>query len=241
MKPKIYLFLLLGLLSFITNNTEAVAASLTENADAHYRRAHYHAKSGNHNKAIEEYSTAYRLSPNSLVGRYSYQALTSYGVVVDNNKIQKQAREFRKRQGEFARKEIVSRNRFTADRLRTIENEKNADIRDVINNPSYKTALNPYFGNGYYPNNFNRHNSGLIRVPDPVATQARIDLVKAEAENKKQRLIEVANQKSDQLLDSATRKAEMIDETAMNLASQMTGKGVKLQSRGTNLYVRSYR
>lgn len=234
-----YLYVLFGLLTLLSTG-RVEAASLVENARAHYRLAHHLAKNGEHERAIEEYSTAYRLSPDSLVGRYSHQALTSYGVVADQSKIRKQVEEMRARQGNFAKKEILSRNRFTSNKLKNIENQKNQDIRDVFNNPSYKTAFNPYFPNNPYVRVGRLHNP-FVKVPDPVATQARIDLVKADAESRKQQLIEVANQKSNQLLDTASRKAALIEESAENLSSQMTGKGTRLKARGTNLYVRSYR
>ncbi|HMP51577.1 MAG TPA: hypothetical protein PKD05_08475 [Candidatus Melainabacteria bacterium] len=74
-----------------------------------------------------------------------------------------------------------------------------------------------------------------------MATQARIDQVKARAEAKKQRELELAKAKADELERAAAHKSSLVEESARNLESQMSGRGVTLQAHGTNLYVRSYR
>lgn len=242
--------LLFGLVSTMTLANSAWAASLQENARGHYDLANYLSRTGQHSKAIEEYTAAYRLSPDSLVGRYSLQALSGYRVPTStktsslSQTLIRQSNEIKQRSSIDAEKTIKSRARFTEAKFRQIEANKNADIEDVIANPSYQTALNPYYNNGYgYPGY--RHGylpiGQGIKTVDPVATQARIDTVKNNAELEKRRLAQVASAKEEQLRETADQKARIVEEAAHNLHTQMTGRGVKLDPGNSNLYVRSYK
>ena len=247
-----YLYLLAGIISLVssaTSPTGALAAFLTESARSHYDQAHNLARAGDHNKAIDQYLAAYKLDPDSLVGRYSYSALRSYGLSEKllagprtASTVYRQTEELKARTGANARDQISSRAQFDSARLRKIEQEKADDIDQVIANPTLKTVYNPYYSNGFGYNRYRYPNTGgFIRTVDPVATQARIDQVKARAEAKKQRELELAKAKADELERVADHKSSLVEESARNLESQMSGRGVTLQAHGTNLYVRSYR
>lgn len=246
---KVGYYFLFGLFTTIGLTNSAWAASLSENARGHYELAHYLSKSGQHSKAIEEYLAAYRLSPDSMVGRYSLQALSGYGVSTKtrtgslSSTLLRQSAELKQRSSIDAEKTIKSRARFTEAKYRQIEANKNADIQDVIANPSYQTALNPYqTGYGYpgYNQGFIRNGIGYKTI-DPVATQARIETVKNNAELEKRRLAQVSSEKEEELRATANEKARIIEEAAHNLHTQISGRGVKLDPSASNLYVRSYK
>lgn len=241
--------LMIGLLTALTSATQAYGSSLSETSISHYKRANAHVKRGNHRQAVAEYKQAYRLAPESTVGKYSLRALAYYGLSANEVGVSKQASSFQKQAEklklkslEDAKNRINSRANSINYELKKIEDDERASIENIRNNPSYMTQVvghnvgfNPYHRR-YYRSGFGT----LVRTVDPVATQARIDAVKAQAKERKARITDFSNKKNNQLIATHNKRSQMLDEMAENMHSQMFGKGVKLNPNGSNLYVRTY-
>jgi len=222
----------------------AIALSSSEDALSHYLLANALVKEGKHQEAIEEYRTAYRLFPESRVGEQSLIALNAYGVDLESpsqteSTIRRQSQEFKAETDRSTEAEINHTVRYADAKLANIEAAKNTAVVNVLNNPSLQSTFVPY---GYYRNRFGYYYApgAVVTSIDPIATQARVDAVRATAEQAKVDVKTQAASHIEQARAFSQERSRIIDETANNLESQMSGRGVKLKVQGTNLYVRSY-
>ncbi len=245
------IYLALAVIAALAVPGKAAASAVTEEALAHLQLANRLVHSGKHEQAIAEYQAAYGLSPNGQIGLYSRKALAAYGVNPDaaansqaSSEIQRQSNEAKLQAFQHTNDQIKNTERTAKSQIDRIESEKTAAVNDVIANPSIQYSVVPTYGYGLYrtPFGFRRYApAAVVSTIDPVATQARIDGVNNRAQQLEKTVKEDAADKAERLKESAQERARLIDESASNLQTQMSGKGVKLNPTGTNLYIRSYR
>ncbi len=240
--------LTLGIIFSLSCATSAQAATLVENARAHYEAGNALVRVGKHQQAIEEYRAAYRLNPKSQIGRYSLQALATYGIgtdttpAPDTSAIKRQSQELKAQALENTEQNIKSSERGANSKIQNIEASRNASVNDVLANPSLQTTVlpSPYYRYDWRTGRYYNPRSIVTNV-DPAATQARVDQVNANADQQKQKIKAYYDEKAAEMRKSAAERAKIIDESASNLESQTRGSGVKIDASTSNLYVRQYK
>lgn len=198
-----------------------------------------------HDRAADEYRAAYQLDPASRTGEYCRQALMAYrkrfpesvaggrpaGGAGEVDKVKSQIR----KQIDFEKDKqdsVASRNErlirlHVEDELRRIDEWMEAEIQK-LNDPLIYTPgprANPLLAN-------------------PELLKQKEDQVRASAREQKEAVLRAASERSQHNESWVKEREALLDETAGNLQSQLdqpAGRsGVKLQAKGTGLYVRYY-
>lgn len=197
-----------------------------------------------HERACQEYKVAYLLDPNTSTADYCRQALLAYKKPLPSfNESARttpdgelaQVKRLIEKQASFEKDkhESVSTNSQRAikaqldEDLRRIDQQMHADIQK-LHEPIVFTP-------GPQANR-------LLALPELL--KEREDQIKALALAEKERLIKESNERLRPYESWSKDRAALLDEAAGNLKTQLDSpagpSGVKLQTRGTGLYVRYY-
>lgn len=213
-------------------------AAIAQPSDAriHYYIASAYARIGKHKEAKQEFFACYCLDPIGIAGKYSRDALRSYGEPVPgdkssslsaNDKQVERAVSQIKRQAELQKrshKDIANQGSLTAGRVGEEEamRIRNAAYRRIYSRPSYLV-----------PGDF----FGQRDTEDPNVVMSR-----AEEGMRLARLS--AKQRADQYEQWSKAQEKSVDEISANLESQLkrskTKGGAQLRPEGTGFYVRFY-
>ncbi len=209
----------------------------------HYLLANCLVRIDQNERAAEEYKLAYMLDASSPTGEFCKKALLAYGkrlpaVKIDEplaqddigrakKRIQKQA-SFEKDKHEVVASRTEQEIKAKLDeQLKAIDQQMQYEI-ERLHDPIV-------FNGGAQANR-------LLAVPELM--KEREDQIRTAAAAQKERLIREAAERSKPYDSWRKSRSALVDEAAENLQTQLDQpvgpSGVKLQTRGTNLYVRYY-
>lgn len=192
-----------------------------------------------HDRAIEEYRAAYTLDPKSSFGDYSAQALLGYhqslpGASSDSHELGKAKNLIRAQTNTEKYKQTVLASRGELEvrakvdaQIKAIDEQARADIQKLHDPLIFMPAprANP-----------------LLAMPELL--KEREDQIKLAAKQEKERLLKEAEERSKPFQSWKRGRDAALDEVAANLESQLEQpvgpSGIKLQAKGTDLYVRYY-
>lgn len=227
----------------------------------HYYLANAFVHTGDHRRALEEYRICYQLNPQNTIGEYSRKALVSYkaplpspsdptfvrvykkymdaaktqsNVVAIEPELEK-ARNIIRRQADIeknkhriqsAQSQKVSRH-IAEEEAKRVDSRAEAEIQKLYEPIVYSPGprANPLLAN-------------------PDLLKQKEDAIKKAAAEEKEYILRHAEESSETYKSWESKKTVALDEVAANLESQLeqpAGRsGVKLQAKGTDLYVRNY-
>lgn len=195
-----------------------------------------------HDRAIEEYRAAYLLNPYSSIAEYSAQALAGYhksvpsipGKLPEDNDLGKaktairmQTKTEKYKQGLLASRGEYELKSKLSEQIKAIDDQARADIQKLYDPLIFTPGprANP-----------------LLAMPELL--KEREDAIKSSAKLEKERLLKEAEERSKPLQSWQKGREAVLDEVAANLESQLDSpvgpSGMKLQAKGTDLYVRYY-
>lgn len=216
-------------------------ASIKEPANQNYRyylaNCLVHLKK--HDRAIEEYRAAYSIDPRSSLGEFSAQALIGYhqslpGSLSDSHDVGKAKNLIRAQTNTEKYKQTVLASRSEQEvrakvdaQIKAVDEQARADIQKLHDPLIFLPAprANP-----------------LLAMPELL--KEKEDQIKLAAKQEKERLLKEAEERSKPFHSWKKGRDAALDEVAANLESQLEQpvgpSGVKLQAKGTDLYVRYY-
>ncbi|MBY0359127.1 MAG: hypothetical protein K2W82_14080 [Candidatus Obscuribacterales bacterium] len=225
----------------------------------HYYLANALVRLKEHARALEEYKISYQINPDSPAGEYSRQAILGYKkplpspndpdfikTYIQPAKVAsaetfsyppelEKARNIIRRQANIEKSKHRSQ---SSERQKTSRSIALAEIRRIEQKAEY---------------DIQRLSDPLIFTPepranpllsDPEALRRREDAIKKAAAEEKEYILRQADERTETYNSWQKGKESALDEVASNLETQMeqpVGRsGVKLQAKGTDLYVRNY-
>ncbi|MBX9687394.1 MAG: tetratricopeptide repeat protein [Candidatus Obscuribacterales bacterium] len=206
----------------------------------HYLLANCLVHMKEHRRAEEEYKVAYTLDPSSSTGEFCLQALGAYNKrsgkpgTASNSDLDK-AKGLIEKQIEFEKEKSGS----LANRgQRTIQDSVEEELKQVDQwMQSEIQKLNE-------PLIFNPGARANPLLANPELLKEKEDQIRASAAAQKEQIKKSAKERSKVYESWKKDRETLLDETAENLKGQleqpMGMSGVKLQSKGTGLYVRYY-
>ncbi len=192
-----------------------------------------------HDRAIDEYRAAYSIDPKSSYGDFSAQALHGYhkdlpGSPADSHEVGKAKSLIRAQTNTEKYKQTVLASRGELEvrakvdaQIKAIDEQARADIQRLYDPLIFLPAprANP-----------------LLAMPELL--KEKEDQIKLAAKQEKDRLLKEADERSKPFHSWKKGRDAALDEVAANLESQIEQpvgpSGIKLQAKGTDLYVRYY-
>lgn len=221
------------------------AASLQEPTKQmhHYLLANCLVRLDQNERAVEEYKLAYLLDSSSPTGEFCKKALLAYKKRLPGLKLEDVSKE-----DEVGRvKKLIQKQAgFEKDKHELVASRTEQEIKAQLDEQlkaidqqmqyELQRLHDPIVFNGGAQAN------RLLAVPELM--KEKEDQVRANAQVQKERVIREAEERSRPYDNWRKSRSALVDEAAENLQTQLEQpagpSGVKLQTRGTNLYVRYY-
>lgn len=227
----------------------------------HYYLANAFVHTGDHARAVDEYRISYQLDPQNTVGEYSRRALISYKAPLPSPndptfvKVYKKHLDADKARGsvvaggtelEKARNIIRRQADFEKNKHRSFSTQSQKVSRNVAEEEARRVDMRAELEiqKLYEPIVYTPGPRANPLLANPEQLKQREDAIKKAAAEEKELILRKAEERSETYKSWEQNKAIALDEVAANLESQLeqpAGRsGVKLQAKGTDLYVRNY-
>lgn len=248
-----------GRFTLAVSSLSAAMAQEPRNQTLHYYLANALVRLKEHARAVDEYKIAYLLDTKSKIGEYGRQAILAYKKPLpalndeaflkvyylksDNKEFSASANtpELDKVKNIIRRQANVEKNKhrsFSSHGQRVSKLIAEEQARAVDQKAEYDIQRL------YDPIIYNPGPRANPLLADPELLRQKEEAIKKAAAEEKERILRQAEERSETYKTWERHKETALDEVAANLESQLeqpAGRsGVKLQAKGTDLYVRNY-